>query len=69
MDKEILEAYLIGTIGEYGIMRIKEQPLNAHGKPHGRAQTWYDVCLHYGGGDIVFSSKKKCEAMKWAKEN
>lgn len=50
-------------------MRIKEQPLNAQGKPHGRAQTWYDVCLCYGGGDIVFSSKKKCEAMKWAKEN
>lgn len=68
METRIVEANVIAIIGEYGIAKVKEETLSYSGKVLSH-QTFYDVCLEQGEGDIVVSFKKINEAKKWAKEN
>lgn len=69
MSKELISSKIIETIGEYTIVKIKERMLDENGKPYGRIQTWYDICLDNGDGDIVASFKTPKSARKWTKEN
>lgn len=69
MDKEKLSFELVGKIGDYGILKCKEKKLDHSGKPYGKTETWYDVCLNGGEGDIVASFGGIREAKKWAKEH
>lgn len=69
MEKEILGIKLIETIGDYTIVRLRERTVKQNGIIYGKIQTWYDVCLDYGDGDIVCSYNKLSDARKWAKEN
>ena len=69
MDKEKLSFDLVGKVGCYGIFKCKERRLDNNGKPYGKIETWYDVCLDNGDGDIVASFGGVREAKKWAKEN
>lgn len=68
MYKEIIDTRLIIKIGEYGIIRSKEELMLDNGKPLG-AEVWYDVCLDHGDGDIVASFEDVNKAKQWAKEN
>ena len=68
MEKKIIETNLIEKIGEYGIVKCKEQALDHKGKSIGKVQTWYDVCLEHGEGDIVASFKTKSEAKEYIRE-
>ena len=68
MEKRIVNSELIEKIGEYGVVKIKEQTIWNNGNVFGSKIT-YDVCLDHGGGDIVASFDKINEARKWAKEN
>ena len=68
MEKKIIEVNLIERIGEYGVVKCKEQQLDYKGKPIGKVQTWYDVCMEHGDGDIVASFKTKSEAIRYARE-
>lgn len=68
VEKHILSYQLIEIIGEYHILKSKERILDIKGKPFGRIQTWYDVCLNNENLDIVSSFKTKRDAIKWAKE-
>ena len=43
--------------------------LDVNEKPYGCIQTWYDICLDNGDGDIVSSYDNIKAARKWAKEN
>ena len=64
MYKEVLESKIVKIIGEYGIVKAKEQMyFNNHTKL-GREIIWYDVCLDKGDGDIVYS----CSTLNIAKE-
>lgn len=69
MWKKVLESKIIEMVGEYGIVKSKEQNYLSNGAKDGKAKTWYDVCLDGGDGDIVASFNKITEARKWAKEN
>lgn len=68
-EKELISSEIVETIGEYTIVKTKERALDINGKPYGRIQTWYDVCLDDGYGDIVASYDNIKAARKWAKEN
>lgn len=68
MEKKVVDASIVETIGEYGIAKIKEDTVWSNGKVFGR-KTFYDVCLDKGDGDIVASFNKLSDARKWAKEN
>lgn len=68
MEKRVVYAELIETIGEYGVVKVKEETVWNNGKVFGSTIT-YDVCLEQGDGDIVASFNKINEARKWAKEN
>ena len=68
MEKKVVEASIVETIGEYGIAKVKEETIWNNGKVFGR-KIFYDVCLAYGEGDIVASFCKIGDARKWAKEN
>ena len=69
MDIEKLSFKLVCKIGKYGIFQCKERKLDNNGKPYGKTETWYDVCLNSGDGDIVASFGGVREAKKWAKDN
>ena len=69
MYKEIEETKVMQTIGAYTIIKSVEQEYLDNGKIYGKPQTWYDICLDDGDGDIVYSCDKLNEARKWAKEN
>ena len=69
MEKKIIEASIVEIHGEYGIARVKETVILNNETVYGRTQTWYDVCLDKGEGDIVASFKRITNARKWAKEN
>ncbi len=68
MEKRVAYAELIETIGEYGVVKVKEETVWNNGKVFGSTIT-YDVCLEQGEGDIVASFNYIKEARKWAKEN
>ena len=68
MERKIVNAELKEIIGEYGIVKVKEQTVWNNGKVFGSTIT-YDVCLEQGEGDIVASFSKIKDAKKWAKEN
>ena len=68
MEKKVVEVSIVETIGEYGIVKVKEETVWDNGKVFIR-KTFYDVCLEYGGGDIVASFSGIRAARKWAKEN
>lgn len=68
-ERQLISAETIETIGEYAIVKTKERMLDANGKAYGRIQTWYDICLDNGDGDIVASYDNIKAARKWAKEN
>jgi hypothetical protein len=69
MEKKILDIKLVDTVGEYGIVKSKEELLFDSGKSFGARETWYDVCLDNGDGDIVSSFTTLKDARQWAKEN
>ena len=69
MDKIILSCDIVDVIGEYGIQKTRERTLDFDGKPFGKIQVWYDICLEQGNGDMVESRRTLKEARQWAKEN
>lgn len=69
MWKKVLESKVIEMIGEYGIVKSKEQDYLPNGTKNGKAKAWYDVCLDGGDGDIVASFDKVKDARKWANDN
>lgn len=69
MYKEILEYKLVQKIGQYGIVKVKEQQYFYDGTKFGKLYILYDVCLEHGYGDIVVSFSELRAARKWAKEN
>lgn len=68
MESRVVCSEIIEHIGEYGIVKSKEETLFDNGKIFKRT-TWYDVCLEHGEGDIVASFNKIIDARKWVKEN
>lgn len=69
LERKLLSAEIIETIGEFTIVKTKERMLDDNGKPFGRIQVWYDICLDNGNGDIVASYDNIESARKWAKED
>lgn len=69
MEKKTIDSFKVETIGDYGIIMCREKWYWDNGKVCGGTQTWYDVCLDHGNGDIVASFDKIRAARKWAKEN
>lgn len=67
MEKKILNTKLVYTIGEYGIVKSEEELLFDNGDSFGVRETWYDVCLYNGDGDIVASFTTLKEAQQWAR--
>ena len=69
MQKKILNSEVIEIVSEYGIIKSKEELLFDNGKSLNVVETWYDVALEHGDGDIVYSCDTLKEAKKWIKEN
>ena len=69
MYKEIEETKVMQTIGAYTIVKSIEQTYWDNGKRYGRTNTWYDICLNGGDGDIVASFDKLNDTRKWARSN
>lgn len=67
MYKETLEHKLVQVIGQYGIVRVKEQYYLDDGSRFGREHVVYDVCLDGGDGDIVASFNMLTLARKYVK--
>lgn len=68
-ERELISSEIIETIEVYTIVKTKERTLDINGKPYGKVQAWYDICLDNGNGDIVASFDNIKAAKKWAKEN
>ena len=68
-ERELISSEIVETIGEYTIVKTKEKMVDVNGIPYGNIQTWYDICLDHGDGDIVSSYDNIKAARKWAKEN
>lgn len=68
MERRVVNSELKEVIGEYGIVKVKEQTIWNNGKVFGSTIT-YDVCLEQGEGDIVASFSKFSDAKNWANEN
>ena len=68
MENRVVEASIVETIGEYGIVKVKEETVWDNGKVFGK-KIFYDVCLEHGDGDIVASFKKLNDAREWVKDN
>lgn len=69
MERKVLSSDLVAVIGDYGIIKSREMSVKNNGSIYGKIQTWYDVCLDNGDGDIVASYDNLSNAKKWAKEN
>lgn len=67
--KRVLSSKIIETIGEYTIVKTKERMIDINCRPYGKVQTWFDVCLDRGNGDIVMSCKTLKEAHAFIKED
>lgn len=68
MERKVVDSIVVETIGEYGIVKVKEDTVWNNGKVFG-SKTLYDVCLEQGEGDIVASFDILIDACRWAKEN
>lgn len=68
MERRVVNSELKEVIGEYGIVKVKDQMVWNNGKVFG-SKIIYDVCLEHGKGDIVASFDKIKDARKWAKED
>lgn len=68
-ERFLISSEIVETIGEYTIVKTKERMLDVNGIPYGNIQTWYDICLDHGDGDIVASYDNIKGARKWVKEN
>ena len=68
MYRKVVDYVVVGIIGEYGIIKVKEKMFCDSGTAFKKV-TVYDVCLEHGEGDIVASFDKISAARKWAKEN
>lgn len=68
MENKVMEVSMIDVIGEYGIVKVKEEITFGNGKVFMK-RTFYDVCLEHGDGDIVASFGKVSDARRWVKEN
>jgi hypothetical protein len=68
MERKVVNSELKEVIGEYGVMKVKEQTIWNNGKVFG-SKIFYDVCLEHGEGDIVASFDKLKDAKNWVKEN
>ena len=69
MDRYVISCELVAMTKKYGILKSKEKSLDSQGRPYGPVQTWYDVCLECGEGDIVASFGNLRAATRWVKEN
>lgn len=67
--KRVLSSKIIETIGEYTIVKTKERMLDINCRPYGKVQTWFDVCLDGGDGDIIMSGRILKEARNFIKED
>lgn len=67
MYKNVLEHKIVQIIGQYGIVKTKEQYYFDDGSRFGREHVVYDVCLDHGDGDIVASFNMLKLARKYAK--
>ena len=67
MERKVVDCSVIQIIGEYGIVKVKEQTVWNNGKVFGK-KILYDVCLGQGDGDVVASFGSIKEARKWIKE-
>lgn len=68
MEKRKIFSAVVEKSYEYGIVKCKEGWIRNNGKPFGRIEIWYDVCLEQGDGDIVASFKTIKEARQFIKE-
>lgn len=68
MERKVVDSVVVETIGEYGIVKVKEDTVWNNGKVFG-SKILYDVCLEQGEGDIVASFDILIDACRWAKEN
>lgn len=68
MYKKTIKTENIQTLGNYTIVKSVEQTYWDNGKKFGAAQTWYDICLDGGNGDILESSDKIRTAKRRIKE-
>ncbi len=68
-ERFLISSEIVETIGGYTIVKAKEKMVDVNGKPYGNSQTWYDICLDHGNGDIVASYDNIKGARKWVKEN
>lgn len=69
MERFVLSTEIVAMTEKYGIVKSKEKSLDNQGRPFGSIQTWYDVCLECGDGDIVASFGNLRAATKWVREN
>jgi hypothetical protein len=69
MEKKKIFSAVVEIKENYGIVKCKEGWIRENGKPFGKIETWYDVCLEKGEGDIVASFKTIKEARDYIKEN
>lgn len=67
MYKNVLEHKIVQIIGQYGIVKTKEQYYLDDGSRFGREHVVYDVCLDHGDGDIVASFNMLKLARKYAR--
>ena len=68
MYKKTIKTENIQTLGNYTIVKSVEQTYWDNGKKFGVAQTWYDICLDGGNGDILESYCRLQDARKRIKE-
>ena len=68
MERRVIYFNVVELIGEYGIVKSKEQLVWNNGKVFS-TKVFYDVALNQGYGDIVASFNNVGEARAWAKEN
>ena len=67
MERKVISSELKEIIGEYGIVKVKEQLIWSDGSVFS-GPVIYDVCLEHGEGDIVASFNNLKDARKWIKE-
>ena len=69
MEKRIILSAVVYTNEKYGVVKCKERWCANDGKFISKVETWYDVCLEKGNGDIVASFKTMKEAKQYIRGN